>query len=115
MDIITIREKTNEEKVSDKLREINQDISFLVDVLDTNFKNIANKFFNDQEFTPQEFADVLGVQAQKLFGMLQGTQQFIASIKSDYIPLGLPEIKWSKTGTVEEIIKAEPISVREIV
>ena len=97
-------QKTKDEIIKDKLIAIDTSIEYTVGVLANSTENLLNQFFKDGEVSPQEFCDVIGVKAQQLFGVLQATQQFLSTIKPDYVSMQLPEIKWSKVGTVEEII-----------
>lgn len=95
--------KTKEEIIKDRLIEIQMLYKYTIDTLEININNLTGMFFGDLELT-QDFANYLGTDAQELFKNFQMAIQFLSSINPNYKAPEIPEIKWTKTGEVAEIL-----------
>lgn len=62
-----------------------------------------DRFWYNEKVTPQEFCDLMGNQAYKLFQDHRDAQDFIKSKRPDYVELTIPEnyeVTFNQDGTV---------------
>lgn len=96
-------EKTQEEIVKEEMMTINQHSEGGLYALKNANWLAYDLFWNNPRVTPQEFCDLMGNEAYKLFVASGKTQAFIKSIDPTHIPLDIPENKevaFGKDGTV---------------
>ena len=96
-------QKTQQEIVKDEMVEINLvSEAGLLSLIQSN-ERAYDLFWNNPKVTPQEFCDLLGNEAYKLFVASSKTQEFIKTIKPDHVELTIPEdkeVEFNKDGTV---------------
>ena len=108
--------KTKEEIIKDELVKINQVSEFGLMQLITANKRAYDMFWKNPNVTPQEFCDLMGNEAYKLFQSSASSQEFIKSMKSDHVELSIPEnwsVEFNQDGTVNVTYTEPTLPIEE--
>ena len=104
-------QKTQEEIVKDEMREIDLISKAGLENLKQANESAYRLFWHNEKVTPQEFCDLLGNEAYKLFQASAKSQQFLSEMNSTHTPLTIPEdkeVKFNNDGTV--VITDKPLA-----